>query len=105
MNKQVMKRVQELTDYLNTLENIKEYRFVEDGVHWITNEWLCGTFAGRAFTGNTQDEATQKLINYFDEHIGHDSMVGSAVKNSGWPNLARVKQYVQDEFYSKEDSE
>ena len=64
------------------------------GEWWITNEWLCGGFAGKAFTGKTQEEAADNLIDYLNRHIGHDSWVGKYVTKSGWPNLKLVKSYL-----------
>ena len=66
----------------------------DQGEWWVTNEWLCGGFAGRAFTGKTQEEAADKLIEYLNAHIGHDSWVGQDVTKSGWPNLKAVKSYL-----------
>ena len=66
----------------------------DQGEWWVTNEWLCCGLAGRAFTGATQEEAAQKLIEYLNAHIGHDSWVGKDVDESGWPNLKAVKSYL-----------
>ena len=59
----------------------------------ITNEWLCGTFAGRGFTAKTLELATEQLIEYLYRHIGHDSMVGNIVDESGFPDLVKVEEY------------
>lgn len=65
-----------------------------DGMWHITNEWLCGTFAGRSFPAKTKIDSLMDLVDYFDRHINHKSVVGSFVTESGWPNLKRVKEYV-----------
>ncbi|MEM6817237.1 MAG: hypothetical protein AAF578_00465 [Pseudomonadota bacterium] len=65
---------------------------------WVaSNEWLCGTFAGRVLPGNTEEAATRALIEYFDKHKGHDSLVGRVVDESGWPNLSRVAKYISSD--------
>jgi len=92
INKQVTS--QELISFLNKLDNHDDYLFLTEDGWCITNEWLCGTFAGRCFIGKTKEDAAQKLINYFNQHIKHDSIVGNCVTNSGWPNLTKVKHYL-----------
>lgn len=74
-----------------------------DGKHCVTNEFFAGAFAGRSFEADTYEEATEQLIDYMYEHIGHDSIVGKAVTESGFPNLDRVYEYckpapVEDEM-------
>lgn len=64
-----------------------------DGKHCVTNEFFAGAFAGRSFEGDTYEEAAEQLIDYMYEHIGHDSMVGKAVTESGFPDLERVYEY------------
>ncbi len=59
----------------------------------ITNEWLCGAFAGRGFTAPTLEEAAEQLIEYLYQHIGHNSMVGQSVAESGFPDLKKVEKY------------
>ena len=63
------------------------------GKHCVTNEFFAGAFAGRGFEGNTYEEAAEQLINYMYEHIGHDSRVGKAVTERGFPDLERVYEY------------
>lgn len=50
----------------------------------VTNEWIASPFAGRAFCAPTFEDAAGQLIDYLDEHIGHASMVGDAVRTVGW---------------------
>lgn len=59
----------------------------------ITNEWLCGSFTGRGFTAPTLEEAAEQLIEYLYQHIGHDSIVGQIVTESGFPDLIKVEKY------------
>ncbi len=93
-------RVERLVMFLNTLPDGADFVYQEDGEWWATNEWLCGTFAGRGFTDTTKDGAVGQLMAYLDKHINHASMVGSSVTESGWPDLDRVKAYLIHTFYA-----
>ena len=74
------------------------------GGKWeVTNEWLCGGFAGRSFVGDKPEQAAEQLSEYLTRHIGHKSMVGDAVTRSGWPNLAAVKRYLLSRRQPDED--
>jgi len=64
-----------------------------DGKHCVTNEWFAGNFAGRSFESNSFEDSAQQLINYMYEHVGHNSMVGKSVTDSGFPNLEKVYEY------------
>lgn len=94
-------RVKRLVMFLDTLPDIDEYRYQEGEEHHVTNEWLCGIFAGRGFVGKTPEDAAGQLLDYLDMHVGHKSMVGSSVTESGWPNLERVKSYLIANFYAE----
>ena len=72
-----------------------------DGEWNVTNEWLCGAFAGRSFSAETKEEAARLLAEYFDKFIGHDSIVGRCVTESGWPDLQKVKDYLEKERKEK----
>ena len=84
---------QQIIELVEKLPDADQHIHFEDGKHYITQEWLVGTFAGRAFEGDTLEEAAQNLINYLYEHIGHDSLVGISVTKSGFPNLDSVERY------------
>lgn len=71
-----------------------DYIYAQDGGWLVTDEWLVGTFAGRGFYGSTLDEAAQKLIEFLNSHVGHDSIVGNIVTKSGWPSEMAVKKYI-----------
>ena len=83
-----------LIEFIEELPEFHYYIFFCDGKWEITNEWLCGSFAGRSFAGATEEEAAQKLITYLNQHIGHNSIVGMCVADSGWPDLSKVKEYI-----------
>ncbi len=65
----------------------------KDGWH-VTQEWLVGGFAGRSFVASTPGKAADEQIAYLNRHIGHDSIVGKCVTESGWPDLVRVKAWL-----------
>lgn len=96
-------RVERLVMFLGTLPDIDEYRYQEGDGHHVTQEWLCGTFAGRGFVGETPEDAAGQLLSYLDRHVGHDSMVGRSVTESGWPDLQRVKKYLIATFYAEDE--
>ena len=93
-----------LIKFIRGLPDGDEYLF-QDGGKWIaTNEWLCGTFAGKEFEGDTEEEAVQQLIDYLNLHIGHNSMVGQTVTKSGWPIASKVAEYVGPEEEEVDES-
>ena len=94
-------RFERVVMFLDSLPDISEYRWQEEDEYHLTQEWLCGTFAGRGFIGKSHKDCTEQMIEYLDKHIGHESMVGRSVTESGWPDLERVKNYVIAEFYSE----
>ncbi len=96
-------RVERLVMFLDTLPDIAEYRYTDDDGYHVTQEWLCGTFAGREFIGETPENAAEQLLDYLDRHIGHDSMVGQSVTESGWPDLEKVKSYLIANFYAEDE--
>ena len=93
---------QEIIALIESLPDADKHIWFEDDQYWITQEWLCGNFAGRAFVADTKDEAAQLLIDYLYEHIGHDSIVGDNVTNSGFPNLDMVKEYCRHQNNAEE---
>lgn len=97
-DEEILSKVKE---FIKSLPEAPNYLWQEENEWWVTNEWLCGTFGGRAFTSPTEDEAIIQLIDYFDKLINHDSINGKIVTESGWPNLDLVKKYLKK---SEEDS-
>lgn len=61
--------------------------------YYITNEFFAGSFAGRSFVGDSYESAAEKLIDYMYEHINHNSIVGKAVTDSGFPDLEKLYNY------------
>ena len=83
----------EIIEFIESLPYSDSHIFSDNGMVVITNEWLCGPFAGRCFVGETKEDAAQELIDYLYRHIGHNSMVGATVTISGFPDLEKVKRY------------
>lgn len=73
----------------------EQWIFHDDGEWWVTTEWLTGPFAGRSFTASTKKEAAAQMVEYFNGHLGHDSIVGIIIRESGWPNLESVREYTR----------
>ena len=86
----------QLLEFMEKVPDKEEYLFLTEEGWYITNEWLCGTFAGRAFIGKTKKEAAQKLISYLNQHTNHNSIVGQCVRESGWPDLYKVRNYIKN---------
>lgn len=86
-------KANEIIELVRRLPDAENHIHEWDGKQCITNEWLCGAFAGRAFEGDTLEEAAEELIDYLYRHIGHESMVGTDVTRSGFPDLKRVEAY------------
>ena len=97
----------EIIELIKSLPDSDSHIFENNGEVIVTNEWICGTFAGRGFSGETKEEAAQQLIDYLYRHIGHNSMVGATVTISGFPDLEKVKRYceLQSENLEKLKSE
>lgn len=84
---------QQIIKLVEKLPDSDQHIHIYNGKHCITQEWLVGSFAGRVFEGDTLEEATEKLIDYLYEHVGHDSIVGNVVTRSGFPDLDKVEIY------------
>ena len=64
---------------------------------YVSTEWLVGVISARGFRAAELDDALAQMCRYFDQHAGHDSLVGRAVTKSGWPDLERVRAYCEQE--------
>jgi hypothetical protein len=83
----------EIIELVRRLPDAESHIHEWNGKQYITQEWLCGNFAGRSFEADKLEDATEEMIDYLYKHIGHDSMVGDSVTASGFPDLERVEQY------------
>lgn len=93
----------DVENIINQLPEKDYYLYYHEDAWWVTNEWLCGTFAGRAFQSDTKEGAIQELIEYFNNHKGHESIVGRCVDDSGWPNVELVTRYVMKSYEEEPD--
>ena len=83
----------EIIELVRRLPEAESHIHELEGKQCITQEWLCGSFAGRSFEADKLEDAAEEMIEYLYKHIRHDSMVGRSVADSGFPNLKRVEQY------------
>jgi hypothetical protein len=87
----------EIIELVKSLPDAEHHIFKDGDEYHITQEWLCGAFAGRAFVSNTLENAAQEMIDYLYRHMGHNSIVGDCVTKSGFPDLQMVKNYLTKE--------
>lgn len=83
----------EIIELVRRLPDAESHIYEWNGKQCITQEWLCGNFAGCSFESDKLEDAAREMIEYLYEHIGHESMVGRSVTDSGFPNLKKVEQY------------
>ena len=85
----------EILTLIKRLPDSENHIYIDctNGKHCVTNEFFAGAFAGRGFEGDTYEEAAEQLIDYMLRHIGHNSIVGKAVTESGFPDLDKVYDY------------
>lgn len=83
----------DLIDLINRLPDSDSHIFEHNGKWHVTQEWLCGSFAGVSFGARTVESSANMLIDYLYRHIGHDSIVGRCVTESGFPDLRKVYEY------------
>ena len=95
----ILKKKIELNDFLSFIEeaNSKIYPctyFDEVNKKWyISSNWLVGLKYSEIFTGNTEEEAFSKLIDYLYNNISADTIVGSRIMASGFPDFDKIKAY------------
>ena len=89
----IMITPKQIIELIESLPESEKHIYRWHDVIIVTSEWLCGSFAGTAFLSETKEESAEQLMGYLDEHIGHDSIVGHIVDESGWPDLDKVKRY------------
>ena len=83
----------EIIELVRRLSDAESHIYEWNGKQCITQEWLCGNFAGHLFEADKLEDAAQEMIEYLYKHIGHESMVGKSVTDSGFPDLKKVEQY------------
>ena len=95
----ILKKKIELNDFLSFIEeaNSKIYPCTYfDTVNkrfYISSNWVVGLRYSEIFTGNTEDEAFSKLIDYLYNNISADTIVGSRIRASGFPDFEKIRAY------------
>ena len=95
----ILKKKIALNDFLSFIEeaNSKIYPctyFDEVNKKWyISSNWLVGLRYSEIFTGNTEEEAFSKLIDYLYNNISADTIVGSRIRASGFPDFEKIRAY------------
>ena len=95
----ILKKKIELNDFLSFIEeaNSKIYPCTYfDTVNkrfYISSNWLVGLRYSEIFTGDTEDEAFSKLIDYLYNNISADTIVGSKIRASGFPDFEKIRAY------------
>ena len=95
----ILKKKIALNDFLSFIEeaNSKIYPCTYfDTVNkrfYISSNWLVGLKYSEIFTGNTEEEAFSKLIDYLYNNISADTIVGSRIRASGFPDFEKIRAY------------
>lgn len=93
---------EEIIDLIKKLPDSESHIFEFNGLWHVTQEWLCGSFAGASFGAMTIEGSANMLIDYLYRHIGHDSIVGRYVTESGFPDLNKVYNYCKHKLEEEE---
>ena len=95
----ILKKKIELNDFLSFIEeaNSKIYPCTYfDTVNkrfYISSNWVVGLRYSEIFTGDTEEEAFSKLIDYLFNNISADNIVGSRIRASGFPDFVKIRAY------------
>ena len=95
----ILKKKIALNDFLSFIEeaNSKIYPCTYfDTVNkrfYISSNWLVGLKYSEIFTGDTEEEAFSKLIDYLYNNISADTIVGSRIRASGFPDFEKIRAY------------
>lgn len=95
----ILKKKIALNDFLSFIEeaNSKIYPCTYfDTVNkrfYISSNWLVGLRYSEIFTGNTEEEAFSELIDYLYNNISADTIVGSRIRASGFPDFEKIRAY------------
>lgn len=88
---------EQMIELINSLPDSDKHIYKDYQYVTITSEWLVGNFVGRGFSSKTLEQSADDLIKYFNENLNGDSIVGSILRKSGYPNLSKVKKYIETE--------
>ena len=60
---------------------------------YISSNWLVGISYSEVFTGKTEEEAFSKLIDYLYNNISANTILGSRIRESGFPDFEKIRAY------------
>ena len=60
---------------------------------YMSSNWLVGISYSEVFTGKTEEEAFSKLIDYLYNNISANTILGSRIRESGFPDFDKIKAY------------
>lgn len=95
----ILKKKIALNDFLSFIEeaNSKIYPCTYfDTVNkrfYISSNWLVGLRYSEIFMGDSEEEAFSKLIDYLYNNISADTIVGSRIRASGFPDFEKIRAY------------
>ena len=95
----ILKKKIELNDFLSFIEeaNSKIYQCTYfdtvNKMFYISSNWLVGLKYSEIFIGDTEEEAFSKLIDYLYNNISADTILGSRIRASGFPDFEKIRAY------------
>ena len=95
----ILKKKIELNDFLSFIEEANSkiypctYFDTFNKRFYISSNWLVGLRYSEVFTGDTEEEAFSKLIDYLYNNISADTIVGSRIRASGFPDFEKIRAY------------
>ena len=95
----ILKKKIALNDFLSFIEESNSkihpctYFDTVNKRFYISSNWLVGLKYSEIFTGNTEEEAFSKLIDYLYNNISADTIVGSRIRASGFPDFEKIRAY------------
>lgn len=95
----ILKKKIELNDFLSFIEEANSkiypctYFDTFNKRFYISSNWVVGLRYSEIFTGDTEEEAFSKLIDYLYNNISADTIVGSRIRASGFPDFEKIRAY------------
>ena len=95
----ILKKKIALNDFLSFIEETNytiypsTYFDTVNKRFYISSYWLVGIKYSEIFTGDSEEEAFSKLIDYLYNNISADTIVGSRIRASGFPDFEKIRAY------------
>ena len=95
----ILKKKIALNDFLSFIEEANSkiypctYFDTFNKRFYISSNWLVGIKYSEIFTGDSEEEAFSKLIDYLYNNISADTIVGSRIRASGFPDFEKIRAY------------